>query len=114
MSTLPTPYTVTRAAFTPGATDAHGNPVDSWDTPVTVAVHGWVPPSADTDPGDPARSAVVRDLDLYAPAGTTGGPRDHWVVDGVTYEQVGHPEDYTKGPWQWAAGVRVNLKRVEG
>lgn len=112
--TLPTPYTVTRAAFTPGATDAHGNPVDSWSVPVTVAVHAWAPPSADTDPGDPARSAVVRDLDLYAPAGTTGSPRDLWVVDGVPYTQVGHVEDYTKGPWQWVAGVRVNLKRVEG
>ena len=114
MSTIPAPYTVTRAPFLPGATDAHGNPVDSWGTPVSVAVHAWAPPSADTEPGDPGRSAVVRDLDLYAPAGTTGKDRDRWVVDGVTYEQVGYPEDYTKGPWQWAAGVRINLQRVEG
>jgi len=114
MSTLPTPYTVTRAAFTPGATDAHGNPVDAWGTAQSVAVHGWAPPPADTDPNDSARSAVVRDLDLYAPAGTVGYPQDRWGVGGVTYEQVGYPEDYTKGPWQWAAGVRINLKRVEG
>lgn len=111
---LPTPYTVQRLPFDPGATDAHGNPVDGWGSPVDVPVHGWAPPSADTVPSDPNRDAVIRDLDLYAPAGTTGGPRDRWVVDGVEYDQVGHVEDYTKGPWQWAAGVRINLKRAEG
>lgn len=111
---LPTPYWVTRAPFVPGVTDAHGNPADTWGTPVTVPVHGWAPPSADTVPGDDNRHAVIRDLDLYAPSGTVGAPRDRWVLDGVTYEQVGHPEDYTRGPWEWAAGVRVNLKRVEG
>lgn len=111
---LPTPYTVTRAPYQPGAVDAHGNVADTWGAPVSVQVHGWAPPKADAEPGDPARSAVVRDLDLYAPPGTTGAPRDRWTVDGVVYEQVGHVEDYTRGPWQWAAGVRINLKRVEG
>lgn len=114
MSDLPAPYTVTRAAHAPGATGAHGNPVDTWRAPAAVPVHGWAPPSADTEPAEAGRAAVVRDLDLYAPAGTTGGPRDLWVVDGVPYTQVGHPEDYAKGPWQWAAGLRINLRRVEG
>lgn len=111
---LPTPYTVTRAVYLPGAVDAHGNPTDAWDTPVDVPVHAWAPPSADKEPGDANRDTVIRDLDLYAPAGTTGGPKDRWMVDGVLYDQVGHVEDYTKGPWQWAAGVRINLKRAEG
>lgn len=112
--TFPTPYTVTRATHTPGALDAHGNPVDAWSDPESVKVHGWAPPSADKVPGDDNRDAVIRDLDVYAPAGTLGGPRDLWVIDGVPYTQVGHGEDFTRGPWQWAAGVRVSLKRVEG
>lgn len=111
---LPTPYTVQRLPFTAGGTDAHGNPTSGWGAPVDVQVHGWAPPSQDAEPNAANRDLVERDLDLYAPAGTTGGPRDRWVVDGVVYEAVGHPEDYTKGPWQWAAGVRVNLKRAEG
>lgn len=111
---LPTPYTVTREPFQPGTTDAHNNPVDAWGAPVTVEVHGWAPPSQDKEPGDDNRSAVERDLDVYAPAGTAGAPRDRWTVDGVQYRQVGHVEDYTKGPWQWAAGARINLVRVEG
>lgn len=111
---LPTPYTVTRASYMPGATNAHGNPVDTWQAPTAVKVHGWAPPSADKETSDSARSAVERDLDLYAPAGTAGAPKDLWVVDGVPYHQVGHVEDYTKGPWRWEAGLRINLKRVEG
>lgn len=124
---LPTPYTVQRLPFDPGATDAHGNPVDAWGAPVDVAVHGWASPSADTVPSDPNRDAVIRDLDLYAPAGTVGRPKDHWVIPGeaaqechhhpglMCFAQVGYVEDYTKGPWQNpAAGVRINLKRAEG
>lgn len=123
---LPTPYVVQRAAFVAGAEDAHGNPRETWAAPVDVAVHGWAPPAADKEPSDPGRSAVIRDLDLYAPAGTTGLPKDHWALPGESagrclahptlacFAQVGYPEDYTKGPWQWAAGVRINLKRVEG
>lgn len=111
---LPTPYAVQRAPFQPGSTDAHGNPVDAWGPSASVAVHGWAPPSADGSPAASGRDPVIRDVDLYAPAGTVGKPRDRWTLDGATYDQVGYPEDYTRGPWQWAAGVRINLKRSEG
>lgn len=113
--TLPTPYTVTHEIYAAGELDAHNNATDSWGAGVSVAVHGWAPASADTEPADPGRSAVVRDLDLYAPAGTTSAPRDRWMVDGNLYESVGHEEDFTHGPFRnWSAGVRVNLLRVEG
>lgn len=111
--TLPTPYTVLREAWSPTA-DAHGNEADGWAAPVSVAVHGWSPPSADVEPFEPGRDPVERDLDVYAPAGTVGGPRDRWTVGGVAYDAVGYPEDFSHGPWDWAAGVRVSLKRAEG
>lgn len=111
---FPTPYTVQREPYLPGAEDAHGNPVDAWGPPDDVDVHGWGPPSADGEPAASGRDPVIRDVDLYAPAGTASGPRDRWTLDGVAYLAVGHPEDYTRGPWQWAAGVRINLKRSEG
>lgn len=107
-------YTVTRSARVEGTADAHGNATVSWSTPTSVGVFGWAPPSADREPFEANRSLVVRDLDLYAPAGTGGVPGDRWVVDGVGFVQVGHPEDFTRGPWGWAAGVRINLKRAEG
>lgn len=112
---VPTPHQVTREPFTPGPKDRHGNPVDAWGEPVSVPVHGWAPGSADVQPAEEARRAVVRDLDLYAPAGTPGAPRDRWTVGGVVYLQVGHPEDFTHGPWGFDdAGVRINLRAVEG
>lgn len=111
---LPTPYAVQHAPLVPGAVDAHGNERDAWGPPVDVAVHGWTPPSADAAPAASGRDPVVRDVDLYVPAGTACGPRDRWTLDGTVYEQVGHAEDYTRGPWSWAAGLRINLVRVEG
>lgn len=114
MSWLPTPYTIQHIPHTGSGTDAHGNPVDTYGTPVDVAVHGWAPPTADQEPFEAGRSAVVRDLDVYLPDGSMFRPKDRASVAGVLYEVVGHPEDYTTGPFRWAAGWRLNLKRVEG
>lgn len=111
---IPTPHTVTRAAYIPGGTDAHGNPVDAWAAPVAVAIHGWSPGSADRAPDDAGRSALVRDIDLFAPAGTESNPRDRWTVDGTTYEAVAYADDYSSGPWGFAAGVRIKLVITEG
>jgi len=112
--TLPTPYTVAHERRVLGTRDAHGNARETWLPPVGILVHGWAPPSADGEPFESGRSPVVRDLDLYAPTGTVTASKDRITVDGVVYTVVGHPEDYSRGPWQWAAGVRINLKRVEG
>lgn len=110
---LPAPYTVTREPYEPTA-DSHGAPADGWGSPVDVSVHGWAPPGSDSEPFEDGRRAVERDLELYAPAGTSGGPRDRWTIAGVQYVQEGYPEDYSTGPWAVGFGVVINLKRVEG
>ena len=114
MTTFPTPYTVTREPYQAGATDPLGNPVDSWGAAVSVPVHGWAPPSADQLPFEQNRSQIERDLDLYVPPSTVSAPRDHWTIDGTVYEQQGHAEDFTHGPFGFNAGLRINLNRVEG
>lgn len=111
---LPTPYTVGHEAHLAGEADAHGNPVDGYAPAVDLLVHGWAPPSGSTEPFEAGRNAVIRDLDVYAPAGTVVGPQDRITVQGIVYEVVGYVEDFTTGPWQWAAGVRINCKRAEG
>lgn len=111
---LPTPWTVEHTPYEAGVEDPYGNVTPGWGTPVTLAVHGWAPPSAGKEPFEAGRDVVAWDLDLYAPAGTTVHPHDRLVVDGLEYEVVGYEEDYTKGPWQWPAGVRINLQRTEG
>lgn len=110
---FPTPYTVGLERFTPGTPDAHNNPVDGWGSQADVEVYGWAPPVGDSQP-ELGRPLVVRDLDLYTPPGVVCGPKDRWTIDGETFLQVGHPEDFTNGPWGWAPGYRVNLKRFEG
>jgi hypothetical protein len=42
------------------------------------------------------------------------GPHDRYVLDGDKWEQVGEKLDYTRGPFGWAPGVVVNIKRVTG
>ena len=111
---FPTPYTIQRRSWNPDAEDAHGNETGAHSNPVAVLVHGWAPPSPDREPAEAGREATARELDVYAPAGTQAAPKDEWIVDGVPYESVGYAEDFTHGPWQWAAGVRISLRRVEG
>lgn len=111
---FPTPYTVQREPFTPGATNSLGDPVDAWGDPLDVLVHGWGPPNPDEMPPAEARDLVVRDMDLYVPPGTEGEPRDRWTLDGVVYDQVGHVQDYGRGPFGWDAGCRIRLVRAEG
>lgn len=111
---LPTPYLIGHEAYIAGAEDAHGNPVDGYAPAVSLPVHGWAPPSGNTEPFEAGRNAVLRDLDVYAPAGTVVAPRDRLTVAGIVYEVVGYVEDFTTGPWQWAAGVRISAKRSEG
>lgn len=113
MSAFPTPYTVGVRAYAP-TTDAHGNDRDAWGAAVTQAVHGYAPPTPPSEPFEAGRDAVLWDLDVYCPPGFAVGPHDRVVVDGVEYDVVGGVEDFTHGPWQWAAGLRVSLKRAEG
>ncbi len=110
----PTPFTVQREVRSDGPANTHNVISDVYAAPGDVPVCGWAPPGPDVEPASSGRAEVVRDLDLYAPAGTRSAPRDRWTVDGIAYFAVGWPEDFTHGPWQWSAGVRINLKRIEG
>lgn len=94
-------------------TDSHGAPVDAWGTPSDVMVYGWAfaKESADIEQG---RTPIDRDVDLLVPPGGANAPRDHWILNGVAFEQIGHAEDFTNGPWLFTPGFRINLKRIEG
>ena len=111
---VPARLTVELARFEPSGQDPYGNPIPQWAPPVTVLVYGWAPASADTEPFEAGRAEVDRHMDLLVPPGVACGPRDRWTVAGQVWEQVGHPEDFTNGPFGFAPGVRVDLRRVEG
>ena len=92
--------------------DSYGNPVEGYGAPVETLVYGWAPGGSQELTG--WQSQVTADLALYAPADFTVGSRDRVRVLGETYDVEGVVEDFNHGPFGWAPGVRVNLRRVEG
>lgn len=108
-----TPFTVGVKAHEEGATDAHGNPAESWAEPVTEKVYGWGP-AGTSEPFNAGREAVEWDLDLYVPPGFTCGRKDLVEVLGVDYKVEGIVESYDFGPFGFKPGSRVRLKKVIG
>ena len=111
---IPARHTVGVRVFQPGIDeDAHGNPVDGWADPVSVPVHGLSPGS--DEPHSTNRDLSVVEWTVYAPAGTTVGPRDLVIVGGREFTVEGEVKDYTLGPWvNPVAGVVFELRRAEG
>ena len=89
---------VTRAAYVAGSVDAHGNPVASWATPVSVGVYAFNPGST-SETHEPGRDPVTDSPTVYLPSGVVFGPRDRVTARGVLYEVEGatrkwvHPSD---------------------
>ncbi|MFI5783498.1 hypothetical protein [Nocardia sp. NPDC051570] len=104
-----------------GALDAHGNPVEVFEPALAEPgapawVYGWAP-VASTEPALPGHTRVVTEVDLYAAPGFTPGPRD--LIDlpaGLAgrFEIIGETADYSHGPFDWAPGSVIRLKKVDG
>ena len=103
--------TIGHAVYVAGVEDAHGNPVDSWATPVDVKVYGYGPRYDSTEPGG---TQVIVGLRVFAPKSVQASARDRFVVDGLTYDVDGEIGDWTNGPFSFKPGVEINLRRVEG
>lgn len=114
MSTYPTPWSVQVRTHSAVARDTHGKPTDVWSGPGDPQpVYGWGP-AGTSEPSEPNRSAVTHDLDLYVPPGFVCAPRDRIDVAALTYEVEGELEDFTHGPFGFAPGGRVRLRKVDG
>lgn len=110
---FPLAQTIGHAVYVAGATNSHGNPVDSWAAPVDVAVYGYGPPTR-TQESEPGGTQVIQGLQIFAPPGLAVSAQDRFVVDGLTYEVEGEVGDWTHGPFRYAPGIVINVKRVEG
>ena len=110
-------YVVSREAYGEGGYDGLGNPIAGYGPPEPVRVIGWYRPVLDTSTNQPARDDLFKRLTLMAPAGTVGGDRDRWTVDGEKWLQNGDVQDYSKGnPFSMsgAAQAVINLTKIEG
>lgn len=108
---FPTPWTVQHAVYSSGGDDPHGNEEESWAQPVDRKVYGWGAPQS-SEPKRAGAEAVVVNLELYAPVFPVGD-MDRIVVDGLAYDVIGEAEDFNHGPFGFAPGMVVNLKRAE-
>lgn len=114
---FPTSWTVQILPYVAGPRDSHNNPTEGWADPITVEVYGWGPPSGSSEPAESGRNAVVTEVEVYAPASVQVSARDRVLLGGDlehTYEVIGLAEDFNHGPFGWAPGIRINLKRVDG
>lgn len=112
MSLFDVTETVQHAAFQAGATDAYGNPVDAWATPVGVDILAFDPGTTD-EPFLSGHDRVVTSPTLYLPPGVVFNPRDQVTARGVLYEVDGVTRQWSHLLLEPAGGV-VTLRRVEG
>ena len=97
-----------------GVVNAHGNPARVWGLPRAELVFGWAP-AGTAEPAQAGRDEVTQDLDLLVPPGFSCSPLDLVVIPGKgALEVEGHVQDYTSGPFEYAPGGVVRLRRVEG
>lgn len=103
---------VKRFAFADGAEDAHGNPVESWGSAVSVGIYAFDPGST-SEPRMPGHDRVIVEPTIYGPYGLPFEPRDRCEARGELFEVEGVTRDW-KHPTGLTPGSVVTLRRVVG
>lgn len=99
--------------FTEGR-DADDNPIATWGDPETLFVVA-AEPGASAELARSGRDVQSVVWTLTVRRGTTIGPRDVIIWQGLDYQVDGAPLDWTLGPWpNKHAKIQVALKRVTG
>lgn len=96
-----------------GSSDAHGNPVESWASPISVGVYS-IAPASSTEPSEAGREAVVTGLTVLAPADTVIDRLDRVEVNGEEFTIEGDVGNWNQGPFGFLPGISFSLKRVDG
>lgn len=97
--------------------EATGN-VDDYGNDITAPVdrpervYGWAP--AGTSEMDQNNAQVTHDLDLYVPPSFTANPSATVRIGEDWHEVEGRLMDFNHGPFGWAPGGVVKLRRVTG
>lgn len=104
--------TVQHEAFQAGATDAHGNPVESWAPAVAVGIYAFDPGST-AEPREPGHDRVIVEPTLYMPSPVVLGARDRVTARGLLYEVEGGTREW-RHPSLGPSGNVATLRRVEG
>lgn len=101
--------TVLWHAHEAGATDLHGNPVDSWSAGSSVGIWRFSP-GGTSEPLRPGQDRVITEPTIYLPPASIGA-HDRVTVRGRLYEVAGDPADWVDGSFQ---GWVIELRKVDG
>ena len=106
--------TVQFKAYQEGAEDSHGNPVESWASPVPS--DGWgFDPGGSVESYGPGRDMVVTSPRLFRQSRAfLPGRRDRVIVRGREYAVDGDPADWRSPLTGWEPGIVVTLEVVSG
>lgn len=100
---------VLHSAHSEGPRDAHGGTSDIWADPVPRMVFGWAPVRSD-EPKTVGLNRVVVDVELFSP--WPAAPKDRITIDSRVFEVEGESEDWNHGPFGFAPGFVINLRRA--
>lgn len=110
---FPTPWTVQVSHWSWGEPNKYGEREKVYSPPEDRKVFGWAPPGIEEEVFSANRDAVVQDLDVYAPPGFDIRADDRMVIDGETYSVIGDQRDFNHGPFGFAPGHAIRVKRVK-
>lgn len=99
--------------FNAGATDAHGNPRETWAEPVQVGIYAFNPGV----PKDAQVSGSDRDIStpsLYVPLSVVMDARDRVIVRGDLFEVDGDTQVYRNPYGARMDGNQINMRKVAG
>ena len=113
MAEFPLLFTVGHRVWSAGGEDAWGNTVEGWAEPVTKKVYGWGAPQT-SEPKLAGHDRDIVELELLVPPDFVCSARDRMVLDGVEYDVIGEPEQYSHNPFGWNPGGIINLRAVNG
>jgi len=87
----------------------------SWDEPDRLDIPGCAfNPGGSSEPVQDARSAVISQPEVYAPAGADVTAGDRLEVRGRVYDVDGEPAGWRSPFTGWEPGMVVALKAVAG
>lgn len=103
-----------------GEPDSRGNPTVTYEDALPLNVYGYGPRSAEgqAEPRKPLRDLVIIGMTVYGPPSLASqvSPLDRMEVPlgGDLYEVDGEVGDWSNGPFGFAPGCSITLRRAEG
>ncbi|MBM7280363.1 hypothetical protein JTZ10_21700 [Gordonia rubripertincta] len=109
---IPALFDVEHLVFDGEGKDDYGNDIESWGSPEPRKFVTFIDPESDelNLPGH-IRDTVDVGIIVLPDFGPVS-PRDREVIDGIEYDVVGMPKDFTKNPFRPGFGCYVVTLKV--